>query len=104
MYGKSSSLKPDFVVRLEGYMGKSAIPKSELIHNEYYFGECRNATVAQWNAKHQDFTYIRSGHHKNDQFLESINHYEDDDGCDLFVPFERVTPKDEENVELWFKK
>lgn len=59
-----------------------AIPKKNLKVGKTYIGDCRNATEAVWNGK--VFTYIRNkfGH----KYEEDINHFEDDDGSDLFVP------------------
>ena len=65
------------------------IPKSDLVHGEYYWGTCRNASTARWDATKNQFTYWR--HKFNDMFLETIRHPEDDDGFDLFKPTERVT-------------
>lgn len=65
------------------------IPKSELAHGEYYYGHCRNASVARWNADQGCFIYRR--HKFGHVFLEEINHPEDDNGFDLFKPKEVVT-------------
>ncbi len=35
------------------------VPMSDLEHGAYYFGTCRNATVARWNGKIQKFVYVR---------------------------------------------
>ena len=59
-----------------------AIPKKDLIIGRTYIGECRNASEAVWNGK--TFTYKR--HKFGTSFDEDINHFEDDDGYDLFVP------------------
>lgn len=58
------------------------IPKSELISGNVYRGICRNASVANWTGlyfvyKRNKFGYV---------YEEKINHYEDDDGYDVFVP------------------
>ena len=58
------------------------IPKNELIPNEKYQGICRNAREARWDGK--QFIYTR--HKFFDTYDEEINHYEDDDGYDVFVP------------------
>ncbi|UIS24677.1 hypothetical protein S21ZY_115 [Pseudomonas phage ZY21] len=65
------------------------VPKSELKHGVYYAGECRNAGIARWDANKQVFVYWR-GSMAGDWYTEEINHFEDDDGCDLFLP-ETVT-------------
>ena len=58
------------------------IPKSELVVGQEYPGYCRNACKAVWNGK--VFHYMRKKF--GGEFLEEINHYEDDDGYDVFVP------------------
>jgi hypothetical protein len=61
-----------------------AIPKNKLIVGKTYIGACRNATEALWSGT--KFYYDR--HKFNTTFKEEINHFEDDDGYDLFVPIE----------------
>lgn len=58
------------------------IPKNELVAGTTYPGECRNASEAEWTGDH--FVYRR--YKWGNIFLEDINHYEDDDGYDVFVP------------------
>lgn len=58
------------------------IPKEELIVGERYIGSCRNAREAVWNGKR--FTYMRTKFRTT--YLEDINHFQDDDGYDVFVP------------------
>lgn len=71
-----------------------AIPKKDLIVGEYYYGKCRNSNIAMWDGV--QFIYLRYkwGSHYNDK----INHFEDDNGFDLFVPIKRVKPKDDEKI------
>ena len=59
-----------------------AIPKKDLIVGRTYIGECRNASEAEWNG--EVFIYQRHKFHL--VYPEEINHFEDDDGSDLFVP------------------
>lgn len=59
-----------------------AIPKKDLIIGETYIGKCRNAREAVWNGK--TFTYKRTKFAWT--YDEDINHFEDDNGYDLFVP------------------
>ena len=59
-----------------------AIPKKYLIEGRTYIGECRNASEAVWNG--EVFIYQRHKFHL--VYPEEINHFEDDDGSDLFVP------------------
>lgn len=66
------------------------IPKRELVDGKMYKGYCRNSNIAQWHADRQRFTYLR---HKFGQLLdEEINHFEDDNGFDVFIPIEEVEP------------
>ena len=58
------------------------IPKDDLIIGKTYIGDCRNATEAIWNGK--VFKYMRTKF--GSTYEEEINHFEDDDGYDVFVP------------------
>lgn len=58
------------------------IPKNELIIGKTYIGDCRNATEAIWDGK--VFKYMRTKF--GSTYEEEINHFEDDDGYDVFVP------------------
>ena len=58
------------------------IPKKELVIGETYIGDCRNSNEAEWNGK--KFVYQRTKF--GFTYPEEINHFEDDDGYDLFVP------------------
>ena len=64
------------------------IPKKDLKDNVLYEGSCRNASEAVWNEGKQKFTYWRTKF--GSTYKEDINHFEDDDGYDLFVPFKEV--------------
>lgn len=59
-----------------------AIPKEKLIPGKTYIGGCRNATEAIWDG--EKFTYQRTKFGYT--YPETINHFQDDDGYDLFVP------------------
>ena len=58
------------------------ITKNELIIGKTYIGDCRNATEAIWDGK--VFKYMRTKF--GSTYEEEINHFEDDDGYDVFVP------------------
>lgn len=60
------------------------IPKAKLITGHEYQGICRNANKAIWNG----LVFVYERHKFGSSYLEEINHYEDDDGYDLFVPIE----------------
>lgn len=67
---------------------RGMIAKRDLIHDHEYYGHCRNAKIARWDSAKQKFIYKR---HKFDStYDESINHPENDDGHDLFIPIKRV--------------
>lgn len=63
-----------------------AIPKDKLIPGCKYKGACRNAEIATWTGT--KFLYERTKF--NYTYNEIINHFQDDDGSDLFVPLEIV--------------
>lgn len=63
-----------------------AIPKNELEIGKEYNGECRNASKAIWNG--EKFTYQRRKF--GSTYPEEINHYENDNGYDVFVPIKEV--------------
>lgn len=74
---------------------KGILPKKELVENKYYFGNCRNANVAKWNG--DEFVYMR--HKFGSNFPETINHFEDDDGYDLFIPLHEIEPNDDQIIK-----
>jgi len=63
-----------------------AIPKKDLIVGRKYYGTCRNATEAVWLGT--EFEHLRIKFHN--KYKEKINHFEDDDGHDLFVPIKII--------------
>lgn len=62
------------------------IPKNKLVVGQEYIGNCRNAAKAIWKGEY--FVYLR--YKFGDEFYEKINHYEDDNGYDAFVPIEVI--------------
>lgn len=70
---------------IPNYIRCGAIPKSELVVGGMYEGTCRNTNKAVWDGA--KFAYFRTkfGH----KYLDTVNHFEDDDGYDLFVPLRR---------------
>lgn len=74
----------EFVVK--NFIRCGAIPKSKLVKGKKYKGSCRNAGEAIWMGDH--FIYRR--HKFGSEFDEKINHFEDDNGYDLFVPIFEV--------------
>ena len=67
---------------------KDMIAKKDLKSSRYYIGVCRNSHVAKWNSKEECFHYMRTKFSKT--FCETIKHPEDDDGWDLFIPYELI--------------
>ena len=58
------------------------IPKTDLQPGAYYYGRCRNATVARWDGTR--FWYWRAKFEA--RYLEAINHPADFIGFDCFTP------------------
>lgn len=69
------------------------IPKDELIAGKTYIGDCRNATEAVWDG--EKFTYMRTKF--GNTYPETINHFQDDDGYDVFVPIKLKLEEDNNN-------
>lgn len=63
-----------------------AIPKHQLIIGKTYKGYCRNASEAIWLGDKFEYDRYKFGM----TFKETINHFEDDNGYDLFVPYEKI--------------
>lgn len=80
---KSKEEYEKYVVK--NFIRCGAIPKDQLEIGETYYGHCRNASEATWDGKH--FTYIR--YKFGFTYPEMINHFQDDDGYDLFVPIKK---------------
>ena len=62
-----------------------AIPKAQLEKDATYIGSCRNACEAIWDGF--QFEYVR--YKFGSSFKEKINHFEDDNGYDLFIPIKK---------------
>ena len=59
------------------------IEKRYLEHGAYYAGRCRNAEIARWNGKTEQFYHWR--YKFGSFFIETIKHPEDEDRYDVFV-------------------
>ena len=68
-----------------------AIPKSQLEVGATYEGSCRNAHEAVWDGFQFEYTRYKFG----SSFKEKINHFEDDNGYDLFVPIKKCEKSQE---------
>ena len=62
------------------------VPKTELVNGISYKGICRNTDEAIWDVDAFIYTRYKFG----TSYVEAINHYEDDDGYDVFVPIEII--------------
>lgn len=61
------------------------LTKIDFKHGHYYYGKCRNARIAIYNAETDKFVYMRN---KFDRiFPEEIGHAAHDNGFDLFEPY-----------------
>ena len=63
-----------------------AIPKSQLEVGATYIGSCRNAHEAIWDGVQFEYDRYKFG----STFKEKINHFEDDNGYDLFIPIKKI--------------
>lgn len=63
-----------------------AIEKKELKKGATYLGNCRNTTYAIWNGNKFCYKRKKFGY----EYDEMINHFQDDDGFDLFVPIKEI--------------
>ena len=68
------------------YIKCGAIPKKDLVIGAYYIGSCRNSNIAYWDGKEFHYWRVKFG----DCIPDSVNHFEDDNGYDLFVPLKRI--------------
>lgn len=73
---------------LEKAYADGMIRKEDLKDGVSYKGHCRNASVAVWHAEKGRFTYQREKF--GSVFPEDINHPADDNGFDLFTPYEEI--------------
>lgn len=78
-------------------MSGAHILKSELEHGQYYSGECRNASIARWNADEQRFFYWRFKF--GDWFVDTIKAPEDEAVFDVFYALAVITPEREIPLE-----
>ena len=63
-----------------------AIPLDQLEVGARYEGTCRNASEAVWNGKQFEYKRYKFG----DWMYARINHFQEDDGNDLFVPIRKM--------------
>ena len=73
---------------------EGVLRKSQLKHGWFYIGQSRNATIARWNKTRNRFEHKRTKF--TDVFTDYLDHPEDDQGFDCFLPvagFKLVVPK-----------
>jgi hypothetical protein len=74
-------------------VAKGMIAIGELEDGAHYYGTCRNAKVAVWCLAIRKFIYWR--HKFGARFAESIEHPQNDNGFDLFIPIQRIEPTED---------
>ena len=84
--GLSQHIPKDFCP--ESYYDAGVLRKEDLNDGEYYQGECRNSSLAMWDAENNCFWYMRTKF--TSTYKESINHLSDDNEHDLFIPFKHI--------------
>lgn len=72
------------------------IAKDKLIIGGVYKGECRNSDFAYWTGS--VFIYLRSKF--GNEYLEEIVYPSDDEGFDVFIPWELLDKDDPNTVDL----
>ena len=65
---------------------KGAILKNKLVKNRLYIGFCRNSTLGKWDGS--KFEYLRYKY--GTLIIDYINHFQDDNSFDVFVPIREV--------------
>jgi hypothetical protein len=65
-----------------------AIPKKNMENGQLYLGKHRNCIEARWNKELNKFEYWR--YKFGFKFIDTCNHFEDDDGFALFVPIKKI--------------
>ena len=63
-----------------------AIPKDKLETGATYLGSCRNSETAIWNG----FKFVYNRNKFGISYEDEINHFQHDDGYDLFVPIKKL--------------
>lgn len=98
---RENKLNPENLKKLEEL---GMIPRDQLEDRAYYFGICRNAQIAQWveSPGYPSKNELPNGninrgpcfYHMREKFnsiyVEQINHPEDDNGFDLFIPLKKI--------------
>lgn len=64
-----------------------AIAKDKLIKGHTYSGSSRNSSIAKWLGNRFEYVRYKFGC----KFKRQINHFQDDNGYDIFVPLIDIT-------------
>ena len=82
--------------------GLSILKVDELEKGKFYFGECRNSSIAMWSGDR--FYYIRSKF--GDEYVEGIEHVDLEKNVytDSFVPVALVEGVPKEDIEFLYKE
>ena len=67
---------------IKNFIRCGAIAKKDLVIGKTYVGSCRNTEEATWLGEYFEYNRTKFG----TVFKEKINHFEDDNDFDLFVP------------------
>lgn len=94
--GPGHFTKPMPNADLKAAFNAGMIKQTDLEDGAYYLGWCRNAVIAKWQVDKDCFIHWRTKF--GSVFTEEINHPENDDGFDLFVPLKKVEPTKEEVI------
>lgn len=81
-------------------ISKGAIPKKDLIDGQWYIGDHRRCKIAKWDANKNVFVYVREKF--GQKYLDTCNHFQDDDGFALFVPIKKAEKLEIDNVRKNF--
>lgn len=69
-----------------GLIKAGAIPKRDLKVGKEYLGSCRNSSKATWDGEKFIYQRLKFGSY----FEDEINHFQDDDGYDVFIPIKEL--------------
>jgi len=81
---------PEYQRVLEGYKELGAIAKDQLKDCFWYWGVARDCSLAMWDAMKGKFAYVHYNGLALQEYVMHVPHYEDDEGMDIFIPFEEV--------------
>lgn len=80
---------------------RGMIKLSDIKDGEVYLGSCRNSEIARWSAEDNQFIHWRCKW--GSVYEEKINHPENSDGYDVFVPIKKLTKEDYKKPQMKWK-